>query len=185
MKAFLAELLSKREINVELKNNSRKRGNPDIHKAKTFGILYDASTEHEFKVVKEFFKDLKIYGIQANSLGYVNHTEKTFHPLARPESDYFFKHQLNWYQKPTSKEVENFIEKPFDILVNVSIQDFFPLDYIAAASLAKCKIGRNQGKYAHIYDMAIATEGIEDTKTFVYLIIHILSQINAPKKSVV
>lgn len=185
MKATIENIVSLRELNRTLKGNTRKRGNPDIYNAKSFGILYDASTEHEFKVVKEFFKDLRVYGIQANSLGFVNHTEKTFHPLARPESDYFFKHHLNWYNKPAGVEVNNFIEKPFDLLVNVSLHDFYPLDFIAAASAAKCKIGRSEGRFAHIYDLAIETKGITDSKTFVYLIIHILSQINAPQKSTV
>lgn len=185
MKAAVARIISLNELNKTLRENKRARGNPDIYHAKSFGILYDASSEEEFKIVKEFFKDLRVYGIQANSLGFVNHTEKTFHPLARPESDYFFKQHLNWYEKPSGIEVGNFIEKPFDLLVNVCLNDFFPLDYIAAASLAKCKIGRNDGRYAHIYDMAIDTQGITDTKTFVYLIIHLLSQINAPKKSTV
>lgn len=185
MRKFIESFVAKRELNAALKANQRKRGNPDIYKAKSFGILYDASTEDEFKVIKEFFKDLKVYGIQASSLGFVNHTEKTFHPLARPESDYFFKHHLNWYQKPSGIEVQNFIEKPFDLLVNVSLQDFYPLDYLASASLAKCKIGRNNSIFSHVYDVAIDTNGINDSKTFVYLIIHILSQINAPKKSIV
>lgn len=184
MKATLSKIFSIRELNKVLKNNPRKRGNPNIYHAKSFGILYDASTEQEFKVVKEFFKDLRIYGIQANSLGFIDHHETTFHPLARPESDYFFKQHLNWYHKPSGIEVNNFIEKPFDLLVNVSLRDFYPLDYIAAASMAKCKIGRSEGMYAHVYDISIDTKGINDSKSFVYLIIHILSHINAPEKSI-
>jgi hypothetical protein len=157
----------------------RERTDPNIHIAASIGILYDATNRDEFEIVREFFKDLRESRKKAVSLGYVDYKETlSFHPLARPESDYFFKHQLNWYQKPSSSVVEHFIEEPFDILINLTMKDVYQLDYIAALSKAGLKIGRADSKVAWCYDMSFYIDPKADIKTFAYTIIHYLSQLN-------
>jgi hypothetical protein len=157
----------------------RERTDPDIHRSPTVGILYDATDRDEFELVREFFKDLRQNRIKAVSLGYINYKETlSFHPLARPEADYFFKSQLNWLNRPQSSVVDHFISEPFDMLIHLSLKDFFPLDYIAATSRAGLKIGRAGAMVSYCYDMTFALDKSADLKTFAYTIIHYLSNIN-------
>jgi hypothetical protein len=168
--------------NLKLKQESsrvlRERTDPDIHCQAKIGILYDATCKDDFEVVKEFYRDLKLNQKAPVSLGYIDYLEPTFHPLARPESDYFFRSQVNWYKKPTGPIVENFIDEPFDILINLSLIDFYPLDYIAAVSKAGLKIGRANSNISFCYDMSFFLDENATLKSFAYLIIHYLSNIN-------
>lgn len=157
----------------------RVRTDPDIHRSPVIGILYDATERDDFEMVREFFKDLRQNGIKAVSLGYIDYKETlSFHPLARPEADYFFKSQLNWLNRPQSTVVDHFINEPFDMLIHLSLKDFFPLDYVAAASRAGLKIGRSDAAVNYCYDMTFALDKEAGLRNFAYTIIHYLSNIN-------
>jgi hypothetical protein len=174
----LKNLYALHQLRKDASQVERQRKDPDIHKNASIGILYDATDKDTFEMVKEFFRDLRSNGKTPVSLGYIDYKETTFHPLARPESDYFFKHQLNWLQKPSGAVVENFTREPFDILINLTLSDFLPLDYIAATSKAGLKIGRNNSAIAACYDLTFSLDENADLKAFAYTIIHYLSQIN-------
>lgn len=162
----------------------RHRTSPDIHSSPTIGILYDATDRDEYELVREFFKDLRQNRIKAVSLGYIDYKETlSFHPLARPESDYFFKSQLTWLNRPQSTVVDHFTEEPFDMLIHLSLKDFFPLDYIAATSRAGLKIGRAGAAVDYCFDMTFALDKDASLRSFAYTIIHYLSQINHEKPS--
>lgn len=157
---------------------SRIRKDPDFHRAKKVAVLYNATERENFAMVREFIKDLRECGKSPVSLGYIDFKEVTFHALARPEADYFFKHQLNWFQKPGGPVVDNFIGEDFDILINLTLQDCYPIDYVAAVSKAGLKIGRAGSAVAFCYDMTFALGPDADLHSFAYLIIHYLNNIN-------
>lgn len=167
------------QLKREVANIQRHRTDPDIHRAGTIGILYDATERETFEFVREFYKDLKESHKSPVSLGYIDFKEAlSFHPLARPEADYFFKSQVNWMQKPNSPVIDNFIDEPFDILINLTLSDNYSLDYIAAVSKAGLKIGRAESAVAFCYDMTFHLDASADLKSFAYTIVHYLSQIN-------
>jgi hypothetical protein len=182
----MIEKLKSTYANFHLKKDASKvertRKDPDIHKNASIGILYDATDKDNFEVVREFFRDLRSHEKNPVSLGYIDYKEVTFHPLARPESDYFFKDQLNWMKKPSGPVVENFIKEPFDILINLTLEDFHPLDYIAALSKAGLKIGRANSAVSFCYDLTFHLDKEADVKSFAYTIIHYLSKINNERK---
>jgi hypothetical protein len=173
--------------NLQLKKEAnrleRVRKNPDLQAAGTIGILYDATTKEIFDLVKEFYLDLKQHQKNPVSLGYIDFNEALhFHPLARPEADYFFKNQQNWFKKPNGAVVENFIDEPFDILINLTLEDNYAIDYIASVSKAGLKIGRAESAVAFSYDMTFFLDKDANLRSFAYMIIHYLSNINNEKQ---
>jgi hypothetical protein len=64
------------------------------------------------------------------------------HYLYRKGFDFFTRKQLNWFFKPQSENVDAFIKKPFDLLIDLSLDNPFPLKYIITFSEAKFKAGR-------------------------------------------
>lgn len=168
------------QLKRESSQLERNRKDPDIHGPVKIGILYDATVKEDFMMVREFFRDLKECGKYPVSLGYIDFKEPlSFHPLARPEADYFLKSQLNWFQKPACPVVDNFIKEPFDILINLTLKDTYPLDYIAALSRAGVKVGRANSAVSFCYDMSFFLEEGSDLQSFAYIIVHYLNQINA------
>ena len=75
-------------------------------------------------------------------MGYVDSKKLIDHYLYRKGFDFFCKNDLNWYYKPVSSQTEQFINEPFDILINLSLDYQFPIHYISSASKASFKTGR-------------------------------------------
>jgi hypothetical protein len=55
---------------------------------------------------------------------------------------FFSNNECNWFGKPKTVEINNFINTNFNILIDLSSKLWFPLQYIAASSHANFKIGR-------------------------------------------
>ena len=84
-------------------------------------------------------------------LGYVNDKKSESSELMK----LFNKASLNWYKIPKNKEVDEFLAKDIDILISVHTKENLPLQYIAAHSKAKFRIGPFIEKSKMSYDWMI------------------------------
>ena len=109
--------------------------------AKTAGVVFNATHLINFEVVKKFVDFLQSKSINVTSIGYVHTKKLVDHYLFRKGYDFFTKKDLNWYLKPTEKSVDDFIHKPFDLLFNLSLESYYPIQYIVGMSKAKMKVG--------------------------------------------
>jgi len=113
-----------------------------LSEAKNIGIIYDATEYISFEIVRDLVKQLSNISISIKVLGYVDSKKLIDHYLYRKGFDFFCKNDLNWYYKPVSSQTEQFINEPFDILINLSLDYKFPIHYISSASKAYFKAGR-------------------------------------------
>jgi hypothetical protein len=113
----------------------------NIKDAESIGILFNATDQVSFEIVKEFVKNLTTKKNSIDVLGYVDSKQLIDHYLYRKGFDFFTRKQLNWYYKPETDNVKAFINKPFDILINLSLDEPYPILYILASSMAKFKAG--------------------------------------------
>ena len=138
----------------DLKHNNRKRQVHNLQTAKSIGILYDATEIDDMLLVSEFANELFKRKKEVKALGFVNKNELTHHHMPMLQFDFFFLKDLNWYYKPQNYIIKNFLEKDYDILINLCTSNCVPVKYLAGGSKAKFKVG----KYEHdlsIYDMMI------------------------------
>lgn len=134
--------LGKRSIRTYLKNKKRDVTACNVEEAKSIGILFNATHQVSFEIVKALVKDLSTKKNTIDVLGFVNSKQLIDHYLYRKGFDFFTQSQLNWYYKPIVENVQKFIDKPYDILIDLSLDDPFPIHYIIACSRAKFKVGR-------------------------------------------
>jgi hypothetical protein len=113
-----------------------------LSEAKSIGILYNATEYVSFEIVRDLVKQLSNSSISIKVLGYVESKKLIDHYLYRKGFDFFCKTDLNWYYKPVSSQTEQFINEPFDLLINLSLDYQFPIHYISSASKASFKTGR-------------------------------------------
>ena len=95
----------------ELKINKRSKAVCNLEDANSIGILYDATSEEQIKIIKPFvsyFFDLK-KGVKA--LGYVNSKQLSFHHTPKLQYDFFYQKDLNWFYKPQNYIIDNFVKK--------------------------------------------------------------------------
>jgi hypothetical protein len=132
----------RRTIQSYLRKNKREVKACNINRAKTIGILFNATHQISFEIVKEMVKGLSNRKNKIDVLGYVDSKNLIDHYLYRKGFDFFTHKQLNWYYKPVEETVNSFIDKKFDILIDLSLDDPYPIQYIVALSKARFKVGR-------------------------------------------
>ena len=134
--------LGNRAINHHLKSQKRTMISCNIQSATTIGILFNATHAVAFDIVKDLVKDMEVYKASILALGFVDSKQLIDHYLYRKGFDFFTQNDLNWYGKPTSENVDAFIKKPFDILLDLSLDNPFPIKYVIACSQARFKSGK-------------------------------------------
>lgn len=141
----------------KLKQFSRFRQAHNFKTAQTAGILFTPTDPASFEQIKHFLTYLNEFKLQIYVLGYIN-------DKAIPESFLFWKginlfsrKELTWNHVPKLPLVEDFIDKPFDILFDLGLERSFPVEYIARLSKSKFKIGQFTNEhpaYDLMFDMA-------------------------------
>lgn len=166
----------KRGLRKKLRNFKRTRESHNFETAKTAGILFTPADQTSFEQIKHFLTYLGNFKLQIYVLGYID--AKTI-----PESFLFWKginlfsrKELTWSMAPKTPLVNDFIEKQFDILLDLSLKDFYPVEYIARLSKAKFKVGRyteRHNGYDLMFDIKpdnTLEEYLEYIKTYLNLI---------------
>jgi len=138
----------------ELKSNPRQREVHNLHSAQSIGILYDATEREDMLKVSEFVNALFQTKKDVKALGFVNLKELTHHHMPMLQFDFFFLKDLNWYYKPQNYIIKNFVEKDYDILINLCNSSCIPVKYLAGISQAKFKVGKYE-EDIDLYDMMI------------------------------
>lgn len=161
----------------ELKTNKRTKEVCNLDNAQSIGILYDATSEEQIKMVKPFvsyFFDLKK---DVKALGYVNSKQLSFHHTPKLQYDFFYQKDLNWYYKPQNYIIDNFVKKEYDILINLCDSSIIPIKYLVASSIAHFKIGIHEENY-EIYDLMISLKDDKSMQKLMHEIKHYINLIN-------
>ena len=161
----------------ELKTNKRTKEVCNLDNAQSIGILYDATSEEQIKMVKPFvsyFFDLKK---DVKALGYVNSKQLSFHHTPKLQYDFFYQKDLNWYYKPQNYIIDNFVKKEYDILINLCDSSIIPIKYLVASSIAHFKIGIHEENY-EIYDLMISLKDDKSMEKLMHEIRHYINLIN-------
>ncbi len=147
-KLFLS--IHDRFIKRELKRRNTERGTIDFNKVKTIGILFDGSKIENEVIVNDFVTQLNEKGKKVELLGFV---PKNNQALNTTYTSFCLK-DLDLFKRPKNQKVTDFIEQPFDILINLTPLNHLQLDFIAALSNAKLRVGPYTDR-THCYDLMI------------------------------
>jgi hypothetical protein len=114
----------------------------NLEEARHIGIVYDATEPASFEVIRDLGKLLSGKAEKVDILGFVNSKKLDDQYLYRKGLDIISLNDLNWFHKPISPVAEKFIKEPYDLLLNLSLNDYFPILYIVTLSSAAFKAGR-------------------------------------------
>ncbi len=153
-------------LSGELKGAKRDKKFLNINDAKKIGILFDATNKENFELVKKYIAYLKEMKKQVKAIGYYNLKDTPSMAYSKLEYDFFCKKDLTWYGVPNSIYVKNFIVDSYDILLDLNIDDHFPLHYIAAMSNATFKVGKKSEKNNSTFDLMIEYTSEKGLKYF-------------------
>jgi hypothetical protein len=145
------------------------------------GMLYLVTDEQAHAHVKNYVKKIKEeLGItRLMALGFCDEKELPHYLHAKLNFDALCQKDLNWYRIPHGNVVQNFIAEEYDILIDLTLRDHLPLQYIVAKSRARFKVGRLSDANAHFLDMMIDTAGANSLPQLISNIDRYLMMINA------
>lgn len=153
-----------------LKLNQHFRKSVNLQEAKEIGILFDATDTDQKQIVENLAKQLKDQNKKTVLLGFYNFPK----PAINFSFDYFNKKNLNWHLAPIGHTVEGFINRNFDILINLTVKEILPLEYISAMSHAKFRVGPYNSDKIYCYDLMIDTGDKKDLDHLIDQVKHYL-----------
>jgi len=163
----------------ELEKTSRNRKLTNLRDAKKIGILYNLDDVPDYDVVAEFVTKLQHDRKEVKALGYVKNKNLVSRFLPKLSYDFFSVKDMNWFYKPGKKKViVDFIQKDFDLLIDLDMNHSLPLKYISGLSMSMCRVGRYSEDSASCYDLMIDVNPSTPVTEFIRLITHYLTIIN-------
>lgn len=146
-----------------LKKNrfSRDKEIVSIAKAKHIGIIAHITDEDSYKSIYAIFSKLQSLGKTVWLMGYYDGKEVPHYCLQQLTADFFCQKQLNWYGKPQFIQMNDFLAKPFNLLIDFADQSFTPIRYILSQSHAGLIVGTNPD-FQDEYDLFIKMENRTD-----------------------
>lgn len=123
--------------------------------AKSVGIVFDATNADEFELIKKFIQQLKEYTKGIHAIGFVDNKITPNYSYIKTDIDLFNKKELKNLYQPLSPYIKTFMETERDILIDANVGNKLPLQYIAAASKAKCKVGQHTPGNERMHDVLL------------------------------
>lgn len=141
---------------------------------KRLGVLYTCRDQKDFELVKSFFDALP-KTIQVQSLGFFEQKELENYHIQPPEYRFFTLKDMNWYYRPVGEVVSHFIYEPFDVLMDLSLKQKLPLEFILADAHARLIAGRKTND--HIHDIMVDIDKQPDMEYLIEQLIRYLGMI--------
>jgi len=151
----------------------------NLKDAKTIGIIYNATDEAKYPVVCDFVKYLQEKDKTVKALGFLNYKIVPHYCFPKLCYDYFTRKDLNWFLKPGNAFVNDFINNPFDLLIDLNLENNFPLLYVCSLSRAKYKVGKYSDENKALYDFMINEGDSVALEEYINHVVHYLKLINA------
>jgi hypothetical protein len=148
-----------------------------IEKASTIGVIYNATNRDTAETAKQFIHYLKEQRKEVLSIGFIDSKDASGIVESHLNYTFFDKRNLSKSFVPNGDAVENFINKPFSILIDLNTTHCFPIEYISTLSVANFKIGSKGMYHDKVCDLVIDIEVNKKLKFFIIQLKHYLKMI--------
>lgn len=162
----------------ELARHQRLKKNNSLSTAKSIGLLYYLADEVVYNIIESFVQSLNGKQKKVRLICYTDSKTVPHYFIPKLSQDIITVKDLNWFRKPAKGFVQEFIGEKFDVLLDLSLSDYFPLQYIASLSEASLKVGRFDEAHMDYYDLMIHTSGVTGLEEFILQIDHYLNMLN-------
>jgi hypothetical protein len=125
-------------------------------KVTSIGIILSENEFNDHESLRLFFKSIGIHDNKIKVVTFVENKQTT----DRSWEVHFSTKEFGWKGKIDNADLQNFIDKPFDMLLGYYLKPNLELDLVTAASKAKFKIGIS-GHDERLFDLIIQTSTYE------------------------
>ena len=151
--------IAKRSLRNKSRKLRRRKSFCNIKSARKIGVVWDASNADDFQVIASFQQRMAEREIGVEVIGYYPGKVLPDRYTAVRYLACLKKGDLNMFYIPDNMETTSFINKPYNILLDLNRNSYFPLTFISALSQAEFKVGLyKDSKSEEIFDLLIETE---------------------------
>ncbi len=163
---------------IRTKNAMKKHvslGSPSYSDAEQIGVIFQYQNDQHYEKVLNFVRQLQIDKKQVSTL--------VFFPKNDQESSYkiprYSPHNLSVWGKLTSEEIELFLAKSFDFLINLELGNQEFIDNILSRANARCTIGNFKTERQQLYQMMIHIDPSIDFEDFLEKVYFYIKKLRA------
>ncbi len=149
----------------------------NLKDAKSIAIVANIDTIEKYKTTSDFITWLKQQGKTIFVLALVKNEELKKFFETGTSILFFSKKNITWYGKPRNIKYKEFIDKQFDILIDISMAQIITMQYLVGLSKAKFKVGKFYDSHAYA-DFMISLKPEDKLSFFIDQIKHYLTTIN-------
>jgi len=134
-------IIATRITSSRLRKRRRVKKFNNLRTSHKMGIIWAGDKPDDFKAVSKFHQEMQARGMQVDILCYYPGPVLPDRYTAVRYMNCFKRDDLNFFFFPRHEEVIEFMNTPYDILIDINFRNHFPLYYVAAMSAAEFKIG--------------------------------------------
>ena len=164
----------------KIKKTVREREVHNFKTAKLIGVVFNATEQKNYEKIRKFLSFLSDKKIRVIALGFIDNKNALNFYSYQTGVNFFSHKNLNWFRQPKCEAVNNFIDLKFDILIDFTLDKWFPIQYIIGLSKAKFKVGKLMDNDSN-YDMMIDISKNDSIDYLMQQSTHYLSIINEVK----
>ena len=150
----------------------------NFNHCKAIAILFNAGDSEDYELIRKYVLYLRDQKKQVKAIGYFDSNFIPYFTYPKLDYDFFCKKDLNFNLSPKTNFHKSFLEKEFDILIDLNLKNENPLRYFAVLSNAKCKIGIESDINRGIHDLLFSIDKGKGVKFFLRHLDHYLGIIN-------
>lgn len=128
-------------LSKKVARNKRQVHYSAFRNVKSIGIVWDASKPVEFASLSRFHQKMQDIKIDVTVFGYFPGKNLPDQYTAIRYLTCIRKDEIKYFYNPDSAETRSFINKPFDVLIEINFDKHFPLSYVTSLSKARFKVG--------------------------------------------
>lgn len=145
-------------IRKHQKEEVRERKFVNYENARTIILLFESDYTEKNPEIRRIIQNLNADGKKVMGWGYINKKEVTTAIL--PDFRILHQKDTDFLQKPRETFMRELDEMEFDLLIDLTVNEVIPMEYLALYAKASCKVGVRKNDY-QLYDFMIDLEGIE------------------------
>lgn len=114
-----------------------------LQRAKSIGFICNITDEDSYKDIFALFTKFQNSNRSLWLMGYIDDKFVPYYCLQQLTADFFCNKELNWFGKPEKVQINDFIKRDFDMLIDFTRKPFRPVQYILKLSNAGFVVGGN------------------------------------------
>ncbi len=178
---FVANTLGRWLLKRKWMRQERKARAVNLSEVVSVAVLFEFKNETDYDVALRFIdrlaKEEGMFKIAA--IGYYDKRKAPGYIAPERYSEVVVRNDFKWYGFPKQDVGSALLQEKFDLLIDLSLDDYFPVTYLAAMTEAKMKVGKKCPTKSFVFDLMI---DIGDSHALPYLIeqiMHYVKMINA------